>query len=373
MNIISKHKKNDKPFFPNLYGLRFIAASAVLLFHAVSLFRESWDGIYQGKAYSLLLKLAGKGSLGVNLFFVLSGFLITYLLLWEIKKNDRVNVLAFLKRRSLRIWPLYFLLVLFCFYIFPHLAFSKNIVYDIRYYLAFLSNFEEIKVGLQDGLNFLTPFWSVAVEEQFYISLALIILIFKLKKARSFYLLYILVILVSIGFRLYNIGNDRVIYYHSFSVMSDIAIGGIVAILCFNGRLIPWLKSLSKQKIIALYLIIFLIILLKNQLFVAYMASIERLVLGLGFAFIIVEQIYADNSFFAADKWKLFRMGGEISYGLYLIHAIVMYFVSNLMVEFFEARGWIHFSFHLIISFGISFLLAFFSYNYYERKFLKYK
>src|SRR5262245_59932952 len=97
----------DRVYFPNLNGLRFIAALAVIIHH-----------IEQQKADFCLPNSFGAapiqlfGELGVVLFFVLSGFLLTYLLLEEEKTTATIGIRNFYIRRILRIWPLYFLIII---------------------------------------------------------------------------------------------------------------------------------------------------------------------------------------------------------------------------------------------------------------------
>ena len=96
-----------KVYLPGLNGVRFIAASMVMVSH-----------IEQGKStvglanwFSEEHPLIYRGELGVTLFFVLSGFLISYLLLTEFKTTQTISIRNFYIRRVLRIWPLYFLIV----------------------------------------------------------------------------------------------------------------------------------------------------------------------------------------------------------------------------------------------------------------------
>jgi peptidoglycan/LPS O-acetylase OafA/YrhL len=129
-------------FFENLDGLRFLSFLSVFFFH-----------IFQSDKYPTLNFLFKNGKLGVNFFFVLSGFLITYLLI--IEKNDiKINVFKFWIRRALRIWPLYFLCVALGFLISPILFNCYGIqlaeTAELPYFLTFLANFNVIKM---DYLN----------------------------------------------------------------------------------------------------------------------------------------------------------------------------------------------------------------------------
>src|SRR5436853_5700667 len=106
-------------YFPGLYGLRFFAAMMVIVSH-VELFKD-----YHGlpNAYASNLAVYELGRMGVTLFFVLSGFLISYLLLAEKQATGTISVGRFYIRRILRIWPLYYLLVAVTFLVLPSLGF----------------------------------------------------------------------------------------------------------------------------------------------------------------------------------------------------------------------------------------------------------
>lgn len=345
----------------------------MFIFHAFSLFRKSWVGLEENSIYQTLTKVTNKGSLGVNLFFVLSGFLITFLLLWEKKKFGKINALQFIKRRTLRIWPVYFLVVLFGFFVFPAFPFGKELVYNLEYYLSFLSNIDEINVGGNDSVNFMTPAWSVSVEEQFYIVLALLLGLFSFVNKQKLLWFYVLILIGSLLFRYIHVADERVLYFHTFSVMSDIAVGGILAILTFSKKLQRHLIHLSKVKIIVIYTLGFAVILGKNVIFQAHLQIFERLVLSLFFGFIILEQIYAPNSFYKADKRKWIKKGGAISYGFYMYHVIVMYFVSQLFV----ANGFTSITSFALIYLSVTLIcttaLAYLSYRWFEKYFLRFK
>ena len=97
---------SNRVHFPGLNGLRFYAAVSVLVQHAEGL------PVRCGMEKTSVLNHAFlPGTEAVNLFFVLSGFLITFLLLTEQDRSGDINVRKFYLRRALRIWPLYFLIV----------------------------------------------------------------------------------------------------------------------------------------------------------------------------------------------------------------------------------------------------------------------
>ena len=131
--------EKTKVYFPGLNALRFFAAFAVIVTHVELMkkyigFQNSWvdiwpkltdnihtpiQGIIAGKFSWYQPFIAEAGPLGVTFFFVLSGFLITYLLFAEKKEKGDIKIRAFYARRVFRIWPLYYLIFVLGFFILP--------------------------------------------------------------------------------------------------------------------------------------------------------------------------------------------------------------------------------------------------------------
>lgn len=357
----------------NLDGLRFIGALLVFLFHAFSINREVWGDFYASPLFNLLRKITSVGHYGVNLFFVLSGFLITLLLLRELKQSGKIHVGFFLMRRILRLWPLYFVIVLFGFYIFPALPFGTTTVHEYWRYLLFLSNFDEIIHGSQDSLNFLTATWSVSVEEQFYLSWALIIGFLRLKTIRGFQVFFGLVILSSLLFRWFHSGQEIVLYYHSLSVISDMAIGGLLATLVFSREKIHWVATLKRWKIIGVYVLGIVFLYGSHRLLPGKLIVFERLISGSFFAFVLLEQLQGMHSFFKADRIPFFRKAGKLTYGFYLFHSILIFYLCKS----FECLNWNTQAFHFVLYFILLILLntglSILSYRYFEKPLLDLK
>ena len=168
-----KDKIEKKIHFENLDALRFFAFLSVFISHvALFLGFESNNSSFNFIKKSFLIH----GDLGVNFFFVLSGFLITFLLLTEKDKFSKIFLSHFYLRRVLRIWPLYFLtLILGFFVIYPlasssliHFPFLINEGYSFLPWYIFLG--ANIKIAfLGGGSVVLAVLWSISVEEQFYL------------------------------------------------------------------------------------------------------------------------------------------------------------------------------------------------------------
>jgi peptidoglycan/LPS O-acetylase OafA/YrhL len=190
----------DRVYFPELDGLRLVAFLLVFGFHggfswlseAVSLLTLPLFMVAQmfgpwatshaadiGPAVERAIR--GNGWVGVQLFFILSGFLITTLLLREEARFGRVDLKAFWIRRALRIWPLYYLVVGLTFFVLPALdgrirttEHAEMVRRHLPWFLAFLGNWSMIVQGPM-GDDAITILWSVCAEEQFYVLCPLIV------------------------------------------------------------------------------------------------------------------------------------------------------------------------------------------------------
>jgi peptidoglycan/LPS O-acetylase OafA/YrhL len=363
----------SKVYFPNLDGLRFIAFFSVFLYHSghtdfAYIKQSDWYALVKGDIFSF-------GHLGVNFFFVLSGFLITYLLMHEENQTKKIDIPNFYMRRFLRIWPLYFFCLAFGFLIFPFLKSllgqTPNETADPLLFLTFLSNINNIQNGLPDA-SILGVLWSVAIEEQFYIFWPILVIIFR--KNRT--ILFLLIITGSVIFRYFNLHRSEVIYFHTLSVVSDMALGGFLGWASYSK---PGFKSFfenqSKWQIIASYILGVLVIYLSSQTlpptgFVIF----ERLIYGLFFGYIILEQNFAANSFYKIGRNKFLTYWGKYTYGLYCLHFIGILITTNLSKLLHTNTS----IFNVLVGETIaalvfSMLLSWISYNYFERYFLHLK
>lgn len=363
----------EKPFFPNLNGLRFFAAIAVILFHSVTLEREIWGDFYHSIPFQKFANLALKGHFGIIFFFVLSGFLITYLLLWETKNKGRINIFNYLIRRFLRVWPLYFLIVLFGFLISPHLPYGIETKHEFWRYLFFLSNIDEILIGPIDPINFLSATWTVSVEEQFYLAWGILIGVFQFSKKRTYYFFFFSVILLALLFRYLHLDEPRTLYFHTFSVMSDLAIGGIIGLLAYEGRIIPFFKKMKRWQLLVFYFFSLLFLVYEGHYLNGFFFMFERVIPGFIFAFIILEQIYAERSFFKADAIPFFAYSGKITYGFYMFHCISIYYWSIFFKNMGLTGGIGGYLLFFAVVFATTYLLAHLSFKYYETPILKLK
>ena len=155
-------QKHKPIHFKTLDSLRFISFAIVFSSH---LFYDIIDSI--GWLY-YIKPIFGSGEQGVRIFFVLSGFLITFLLFKEKSVNQNISIKNFYIRRTLRIWPLYYLIIILGLLILPNI--SSVFQFCGSYFLnfTFLNNFNFDEIGKCFSPHVQIT-WSVAIEEQFYI------------------------------------------------------------------------------------------------------------------------------------------------------------------------------------------------------------
>ena len=357
-------------YFKELNALRFIGFVGIFFGHV---FFSNDIEIVNSKIYSTLYSY-GKilGFISIDSFFVLSSFLITWKGLEELKVTKKFQFKNFLIRRSLRIWPLYFLVILLGFLIeFMKSYFTQDIssLPSFWSFILFILNFDIIKNGYE-FLFFMVFMWSISVEEQFYIFWALVLKWFQNHLLKISFL----IILISIIFRIYFINDSLNLNFHTVSALGNFGVGALAAIAAFNNSiLITKIRDFSKTQIVIIYLIsliIFIAIpsLQNHDLFIV----IQRVLFSFVFAFIILEQTYSQQSIFKLSRIKYFNFFGKISYGLYCYHGIMITIVLKFSDYFSKSLFTSIFIFPTLIFCG-TLLFSHLSYKFFESKILKLK
>lgn len=362
----------QKLFFPNLDGLRFFAFFVVFMFHCYYGTPTEMSG---NVVYLALQRIWENGDLGVNCFFVLSGFLITYLLLYEERQNSRINLKNFYVRRILRIWPLYYATFVFGYFIFQYLirlvGAQVTETANPWYYVFFAGNFNSIVHG-DPVSGTLSVLWSIAIEEQFYLCWPLLLMLFRKNRP----LIFAMIILFSLGFRVYYVHDPNVLFYHTFSVMSDLAVGAWLAWLCFTkNREQNSLTRFTRGISILIYAIGFALIFFRKEVFVhPALIVIERLVYGLFFAFIIAEQCFFARPLFRMEKLRWPTYWGKYTYGLYCLHLPAMVFTEGfaMMGNAATSSWWLLWG-KAVSTLLLSLAFSSLSYRFIERPFLRLK
>jgi len=360
----------QKIYFPNLNGLRFIAAFLVIIHHIEQLKWISKLDTFLGD-----IPFVGViGKLGVVLFFVLSGFLITYLLLAEEKTFDDISIKKFYMRRILRIWPLYFLIIILAIFILPYIklftlnGFDINVVHSnlatkLILYALFLPNIVLTMIGV---IPYASHTWSIGTEEQFYVVWP--VFMKYLKKNRIALMIIIIISYLLIRFFLANPISDFMPYkkiirefWSTFNI-DCMAIGGIFGILLFrNDRFLPLLKN----NLIFYFSLAFVSILMIKGVYIPY---IQAEFFSVFFGIIILNFAANENIKISLEN-KYFNYLGNISYGLYMYHPIGIMMAINLAVTIGYPSNWLIYPASLIFTI----LIAGLSYKYFEAYFLKFK
>ena len=357
-------------YFKELNSLRFIGFIGVFFGHV---FFSNSPEIINSKLYATLFSY-GKilGFISIDSFFVLSSFLITWKALEEIKFTNTFQFKNFLIRRSLRIWPLYFLIVFLGFlieYFKSYYFLESEKLPSIWNFILFILNYDIIENGY-NFLFFMVFMWSISVEEQFYVFWAIIIKWFnKYLLAISF-----LIILISLLFRVCFINDSLSLNFHTVSALGNFGIGALTAILAFKyPHFISKLQSLTRNTILFVYLIIFsffilMPFLIENNFFIIT----QRVLFSIFFSFIILEQSYCDKSIVKVSRIKYFNFFGKISYGLYCYHGIIITIILQ-MSGFLRESLLNSLVLYPIIIFVSTLAISQISFRFYESKFLNFK
>lgn len=367
-------KKNNLPYFINLDGLRTLCFLMVFIFHS---FTTNNTGILTSDGYRVLKDdIFGNGNLGVNFFFVLSGFLITYLLLTEQENKQRIDVLKFWMRRVLRIWPLYFVCVLIGFGVFPlikqALGESPEETAHLWRYLIFISNLDFIEFGRPDA-SVLGVLWSVAIEEQFYLFWPLIFLVFPRK---TLWIPMLALLIFSYWYRTTH--SDYLHYeFHTFSCMNDLVVGGLIG---------WWSKTQHHQLtafvtkarwlLYAAYPIFIGLFVFRDELFYdnVWIKPAEKLVTSLFIGLIIIDQAFNTQSPLQLHRLKWISALGKYTYGLYCLQFVAILIVVTIFKKIIGIDNLIGvFFLEPVISLILNVILAQLSYRYFESFFLRLK
>lgn len=354
----NKSEMKDKLIYlPGLNGLRAIAALSVVFAHV------SQEGIADfGFPRLFNLPMAGYG---VTLFFVISGFLITYLLINEIKKTDTVSVSKFYIRRILRIWPIYYLFILISVIVFSLLKQSHHIlVPELWYYIFFAANFPFIA---QNGILILVHYWSIGVEEQFYLFWPWVVRFSKSKLLKV--AVVILVLLFAAKIISWMAWGSTSLVYRFFMVtrFHCMMIGAISAILyASHHKLFIALAGHKLTQTLA-----WLLFFLMGLGLVHVPAVIGQELIAFVSVSMILGQVMKEKRLFNLET-PIFDFVGKISYGIYVIHPLIVLLLSRLFKPL-EMDILLKYVMVYISVIGATLLLSWLSFKYFERLFLNLK
>lgn len=365
----------SKKRFHTLDALRFFAFLKVYLLHLP----EQGD-------FPIFEYIKKGGGLGVLFFFVLSGFLITYILIHDKQSNGQIKPRKFFMRRSLRIWPLYFLLVMLV-YALPYALkeqwglhmIANGYDLDGRFSFTFLENYKMILADSFPKTTPLSVFWSLCVEEHFYILWMLMTFGLPVKHFPKFLIISILIAIVARHFELSITHNQVIDGVDLFTNLDLFALGGLLGYAAAT-RYEELAKLILKIPIAIKWMVVMAVtaLLIFHADLLPYLPQHPLLPLrvtafGIAFTLLIAIFIPVDSNFKIKDNHPISYLG-RISYGLYVYHILIIHmmlqycFQQNIVLDNWKTLGGF-----IAISFSLSVLVSTVSYYYFEKPILKWR
>jgi peptidoglycan/LPS O-acetylase OafA/YrhL len=342
-------------YFKELDGVRGIAALMVVTFHFFQPFIRHAEPLLRNVS-----KIAFIGQTGVTLFFVLSGFLITRILLRSKERPAFFSTFYF--RRSLRIFPLYFIFLSIYYFIIPLLENSAVVSFNKQWpYWVYLQNFAVTFDWSSAGPK---HFWSLAVEEHFYLFWPLIVYFFNRKSLKIIIWSLFPVVLIT---RFLLLMNGHEVFYFTFTTLDGLALGALLAVQENECRLPGAKKSvfilIGILSVLGLgwgltsgKAIFFIQVFKLTAIAVAYYAIIALILSVKG----------GQNPFTQLLSSKPLSFCGKISYGIYVYHVVCIHLVSKFLPGINIVSGF-------AMSIACTLLIASISYFAIENQFLKLK
>ena len=344
---------NNRFYRPELDIVRLLAFLSVFFHHTSS------RNFYQPE--TKIDVLADAAGFGLPLFFVLSAYLITTLLLREKQRTGGIAIGKFYQRRILRIWPLYFAALTVGFLLS---VFHGYFHVDWRWYLA--ACFMLGNTNLQPGIIF-GHLWSISVEEQFYLMWPG--LVRKLNVRHLTFAALVLIVVANIVLVHYgrvHATSYYPVWFNSFVQFEMFAAGILLAILTFNET--TWLSS---WLIFSIFAATASVIFIGNGYFchtkTQNYPSDGPLSLCLGYALIAFSCALFIYALLGSKGWPRWLVHmGKVSYGLYVIHVPAIIFMERIT---HGTPLWLR----QVLALLLTSALALLSYRFFETPFLKMK
>ncbi len=350
---MNKSMAYSQKYISELDGLRALSVGFVLLIHG------SFGHITGG-------------FLGVDIFFVISGFIITRLLMSEYSKTGRLDFKKFYMRRIIRIFPpLLVCVIMGVLYMgLTQDQTFKDMSLMVVSSLFFVSNFQSTEI-----MGVIAHTWSLAIEEQFYIIWPALFLCLLRGKPRSIFIVLTTIVILTILARIYILKagiNPKYIYSLTFTRIDGLAIGALLAVseksfVNYCGRLLPLVSNVTLT--LAMSAVCFCLF------FVTLGFMTHNVFAFTGFAVfsaaLIFSAIYAPKTHLIKRglNLEIMRYFGRRSYGLYLYHypifrAIEYGYVPTSPVSHIAV---------LAFKLGVSFLVTELSWRFMEKPLLALK
>jgi peptidoglycan/LPS O-acetylase OafA/YrhL len=355
---------------PELDGLRAFAILPVILLHC-----HPTDGHWHW-----LAMIGQRGGIGVSLFFVLSGYLITGILLDSVHKSHYYR--NFIARRAIRIFPLYYA-TLALFTLFPGLIASPAIWaaqqhWGMGWFFAYAGNIRQAWLAQWPPVVSFSPLWSLQVEEQYYLLFPWIVYALSRRNLTRFLAACILIAPILRWLVVYVKPSN----WMSAAVLTPcrvdaLAMGGLVAI-AVRSEIFLFNAKRTRSLAVAVVAIPGLVSLLLKQdgpLWAnPFTSSAAQFCVNVMFTGLLAWTLFApQNRLVALLRWAPLTYTGKISYGLYLLHIPASWIARNLIQQSFGIEVAAHSRLAVPVTYAAAFAAAALSWHLFESRILKLK
>jgi peptidoglycan/LPS O-acetylase OafA/YrhL len=371
----------EKFYHPELDRLRFVAFLAVFLHHYLPHDVSDYKKL-GGLAAHVCTSFTLAGALGVDLFFCLSSFLITTLLIREADSRGTIDVRAFWIRRILRIWPLYYFFIAFTALIVPLLL--PHDKFGTSYVLGFgllSGNWVCVANGYPPSVA--APLWSVSIEEQFYLAWPLLLSIVSIRRLPVFALICLFVASATRLFVALLHLPYLSVWCNTFARLDPIALGALFAVFNHNTAWVIGTRTRLLLLSLSVLLPPALLFALGDSCFSGVPSLLFYPVAAVCCLFILVAFYNNGDNGSREDGRSPVRAWcsralvylGRISYGLYVFHVLGIALAANVDVSktaplLYKAAA---FAGRCCLSFGLTVAFASASYFLLEKPFLRLK
>lgn len=369
-------RSGPRYYHPELDGLRFMAFLYVFVHHAIPMHAMTMRSPLANELFQWIYSFQQAGMAGVDLFFVLSSYLITELLLREKEATGKVDVGSFYIRRSLRIWPLYFAFLAFSIWLEPIVRGVPGMTPDYAWAYAFFAG--NWSIVWHDALPNTSAviLWSVSIEEQFYLVCPWLM---RWATKRRIIVASIACMALAVVVRAALIATDHsyfAMYCNTFARLDGIGCGALLAALLHGRELrISRLHRFLLQAV-GLWVIVASVRYLNSDFWRGldwqHLPQFNLWTVGSAMIFLGSLQPLGEARGFLALKATTFL--GRISYGLYVVHYFVCLEVLDRKHIWFRDFGFFATIFAVLVtSLAITIAMAAACYYLIEKPFLRLK
>ena len=368
---------------PNLHGFRFFAAILVIIYHVES-FKLQY---FHLPSYSAAPFIYHLGSYAVRFFFVLSGFLITWLLIIEKESAEKIgkniNLRKFYLNRIFRIWPLYYVLVIVVFYVLPNIplfwvpTYDRNFIvpHNIKRFALYVIFCPNLAMLLHGNVIYLGQLWSLSVEEFFYLFFPVGLYFLKRKNFLAYFIALTILFFLLPGIKILFGGNssntdqNMLFWYFQTYNLTPFTLGAIAGYYYFLLKKTPQVKAYIKQ----IRLVGYMALLISVFVIVAGInfSYLTTSVYSLLFALLIFCLSISDTHIKLLNNPVIIYLG-KISYGIYMLHPLAI--VICIKLFYFDTGSNLLTSVFLdVIVIVTTLFISAISYRFLEKPFLKLK